>query len=163
MDRGIRFDDLTSELIDALIANTTHSDVVALALRLARCVPCAFRSRGTVLADIAHIWLRTNEKIPEDYREPLNLHAADAFIAATQHHVVVNGELSMLTDYTALKLQRTTLGGGYNRPVTIYTMAMILYLGTSTQVTPVTKKIEVGSVVDALFSSSGDPERGMAE
>ena len=91
--RRIEFDDLASELIEALMANTTHSDVVALALRLARCVPCVFRSRKTVLVDIAHIWRRTNEAIPEDYRERLNLHATDTFIAVAQHHVVTNGEL----------------------------------------------------------------------
>jgi len=155
--RRIEFDDLASELVDALMTNTTHPDVVALVLQLARRVPYAFRSRKTVLADITHIWLRTNETIPEDHRERLNLHVTDAFIAIAQRHAVANSELPRLTDYTVLKLQSTTLGGGYNRQMSIYTMAMILYLGTLTQVTPVTNEIEVGSITDALFSSSDDP------
>ena len=162
--RRIEFDDLASELIDALMAvNTPHPDAVALALQLARRVPYAFRSRNTVLADIAHIWHRTNEKIPEDYRDRLNLHATDAFIAIAQRHAIANGELPRLPDYTALKLPSATLGSGYNRPMTIYTMAMILYLGTTTQATPVTNDIDVGSITDALFSSSDDPEKGAAE
>ena len=161
--RRIGFDDLASELIDALMTNTIHPDVVALALQLARRVPYAFRSQKTVLADIAHIWHRTNETIPEDYRERLNLHATDAFVAIAQRHAVANGELPRLPDYTALKLPSATLGSGYNRPMTIYTMAMILYLGTTTQATPVTNEIEVGLITDALFSSSDDPEKGAAE
>jgi len=41
-------------------------------------------------------------------------------------------------------------------------MAMILYLGTPTQVTTATSEIE-GSIIDALFSSHGDIERGTME
>jgi len=159
----IEFDDLTSELIGALVANTAYSDVVALGLRLARRVPHAFRSRKTVLADIAHIWHRTKETIPEGYHERLNLHATDALIAVAQHHAVVNGELPRLTDYTALRLLSTALGSGYSRPMTIYTMAMILNLSASTQVIPVTNEVEVGSIIGALFSGPGDIEKGATE
>jgi hypothetical protein len=135
--------------------NTTHSMLSRLVLARTPC-PARIRSRKTVLTDIAHIWVRTNEAIPEDDRERLNFHATDAFIAVAQHHVVANGELPRLTDYTALKLLSAALESGYSRPMTIYTMAMILNLGTSTQVTPVANEIKVGSIIDALFSSPGD-------
>ena len=161
--RRIGLDDLASELIDALMANTTYSDIVALVLCLARRVPYAFRSRKTVLTDIACIWLRTNQAIPEDYRERLNFHATDAFIAVAQHHVVANGGLPRLTDYTPLRLLSAALESGYSRQMTIYTMAMILTLGTSTQVTTVTSEIEVGSITHALFSGRGDLEKGTTE
>ena len=159
----IEFHDLTSELIGALVVNTAYSDIVALGLRLARRHPHAFRSRKTVLADIAHIWHQTKEKIQEDRRERLNLHATDALIAVAQHHAVANGELSRLTDYTALRLLSTALGSGYSRSMTICTMAMILNLSASTQVIPVTNEIEVGSIISALFSGSGDIEKGATE
>jgi len=161
--RRFGFGDFTSELIDALMANTTYSDVIAFAFWLASRVPYAFRSRKTVLADIAYIWLRTNGEMLEDHRKRLIFHATDAFIAATQHHAVANGEISRLTDHTALKLLSAALGSGYGRPMAIYMMAVTLNLGTSTQVTPVTNEIEVGLIVDALFSGSGDPENGVAE
>ena len=161
--RRVRFDDLASELIDALMANTNYSDIVALALRLARRVPYAFRSRNTVLTDIAYIWSRTNEAIPEDYRERLNLHAADAFIAVAQNHVIANGGLPRLTDHTPLELLSAALESGYSRPMTIFTMAMILNLGTSTQATTVTSEIEVGSIIHTLFSGRGDLEECTTE
>jgi len=161
--RRIGFDDLALELIDALVANTTHSDVVTLALRLAHRVPYVFRSRKMVLVDIAHIWHRTNETTPEDYRGRLNFHATDAFIAVVQHHVVTNVELPRLTDYTALRLLSAALGSGYSRLMTIYTMAVILNPGTSTQLTSVTSEIEVEPIIDALFSGSGDPEKAAVE
>ena len=160
VERRIRFNDLASELIDALMANTPYSDVVAFAFWLAYRVPYAFRSRKTVLRDIAYIWHRTNEAIPEDHRERLNYYATDAFIAIAQHHVMANGGLPRLTYYTALKLLSSALKSGYSRPVTIYTMAMILNLGTWTQVATVTSGIEVESIFRALFSSHGDPEGG---
>jgi hypothetical protein len=163
VNRRIGFDDLASELIDALTANTTYPDVVAFAFWLACRVPCAFRSRRTVLTDIAHIWLRTNEAIPEDLRERLIFHAADAFIAVAQHHVVAIDGLPRLTDYTPLKLLSATLERGYSRPMTIYTMAMILNLDPSIQVPTVTSEIRVGSITDTLFSSPSDLETGATE
>jgi len=163
VDRKITFDDLASELVDALMANTTHPDVVTFAFWLVCRVPYEFRSRETVLADIAYIWRRTDEGIPEDHRERLRLHATDAFIAVAPHYAMANDELSGLTDYTALKWLSAALESRYNLPMTIYAMAMILNLGTPIQATPVTSEIEVGSVIDALFSGLGDPESGAAE
>ena len=163
VDRKITFDDLVSELIDALMANITHPDVVTFAFWLACRVPYEFGSRETVLADIAYIWRRTDEGIQEDHRERLRLHATDAFIAVAPHYAVANNGLSMLTDYTALKWLSAAIENRYNQSMTIYTTAMILNLGTSIQPTPITNDIEVGSIIDALFSGSGDPEMGVAE
>ena len=163
VDREITFDDLASELIDTLMSNTTHPDVVTFAFWLACDFPREFRSRETVLTDIAYIWSKTNEGIPEDHRERLNLHAADAFTAVAQHYVIANSGLSGLTDYTALKFLSAALESRHNLSMTIYVMAMILSLGTSTQTTPVTSEIKVGSVIDALLSGLGDPEKGAAD
>ena len=165
VDRKITLDDLASELIDALMVNTTRPDIVTFAFWLACRVPQEFRSRETVLTDIAQIWLQTsaNEAIPEDRRERLNLHATDAFIAVAQHHAMANDGLSGLADSTVLKLLSTSLESRRSQLMTIYTMAMILNLSASAQVTTVTNEIEVGPITDALFSGPGDPEKGAAE
>jgi hypothetical protein len=165
VDRRIGFDGLVSELIDVLRKTnpTPHSDVVTFALWLARRVPHAFRSGKTVLTDIASIWVRANEAIPEDSRELLNFHATDAFIAVAQHHSVATDGLPRLTDYTPLKLLSVALERGHSRPMTVYTMAMILNLGTLTRIPAVTSEIRMGSITDALFSSPGDLETGATE
>jgi hypothetical protein len=162
--RRIGFDDLVSELIDALIeTKTTYSDVVTFAFWLAYRVPYTFRSRKTVVTDIAYIWDQTNKAIPEDDRERLNFHATDAFIAVAQHHVVAIDGPPRLTDYTSLKLLSAALERGHSRPRTIYTMAMILNLDASTRIPTATSEIRVGPIVDALFSSPGDLEKGATE
>ena len=163
VDRKITFDDLASELIGALMANTTHPDVVTFAFWLACRVPHEFKSRETVLTDIVYIRSQTNEGIPEDHRERLNLHATDAFTAVAPHYAMANSGLSILTDYTAMKFLSAALESRHDLSMTIYTMAMILNLGTSIQATPVTSEIKVGSVIDALFSGLGDPEKGAAD
>jgi hypothetical protein len=160
VDRRIEFDDLASELIDALMTNTTYPDVVTFAFWLIRRVPYEFKSRKTALTDIASIWVRTNEEIPEDDRERLNFHATNAFIAVAQHHVVAIGGPPRLT---LLKLLSAALERNHNRPRTIYAIAMILYLGTSTQVPTIASEIKVGSIVDALFSDPSDLEKGVRE
>ena len=164
VEREISFDDLAPELIDAaLMAKTTYSGIVAFGFWLASRVPHAFMSRKMGPVDISQIWLQTNEAIPGDRRERLDFRAADAFIAVAQHHVVANGGMPRFTDHTALKLLNATLESGYRRPMTIYTMAMILNLGISTQATPVANEIEVRSIVDAVLSSPGDIEKGVTE
>ena len=163
VDRKIALGDLASELIDTLVANTTRLDVVTFVFWLASRVPHEFRSRETVLTDIPYIWSQTNEGIQEDHRERLRLHATDAFIAVAPHYAMANDGLSVLTDYTALRWLSAALESRHHLSMTIYTMAMILNLGTSIQATPVTNEIKVGSVIDALFSGLGDPENGAAE
>jgi len=163
VDRKITFDNLVSELIDALMANTARPDTVAFAFWLACRVPHEFKSRKTVLTDIAYIWSQTNEGIPEDHRERLNFHATDAFTAVAQHCAMANSGLPGLTDHTALKFLSAALESRHSLSMTIYTMAMILNLGTSIRATPVTNEIEVGSIIDALFSGLGDPEKDAAE
>ena len=161
--RKITFDNLASELIDALMANTTRPDIVAFAFWLACHVPHGFRSREKVLTDIAEIWCRTNETIQEDHRERLNLHATNAFIAVAQHCAMANNGLSGLENHTALKFLSAALESRQSLPMTIYTMAMILSLGTLIQATPITSEIKVGSIIDSLFSGLGDPEKDAAE
>jgi len=163
VDREITFDDLASELIDVLMVNTTHPDVVTFTFWLACRVPHEFKSRETVLADIAYIWGQTNEGIPEDHRERLNLYATDAFTVVAQHYAMANDGLSGLTDHTALKFLSAAIESRHNLSMTIYTMAMILNLGTSTQATPVTNEIKRESITDALFTGLGDPEKGAAD
>ena len=163
VDRKITFDNLTSELIDALMANTTRPDIATFAFWLACRVPHEFKSRETVLTDIADIWRRTDEGIPEDHRERLRLHATDAFIAVAPHYAMANGGLSILTEYTAPEFLSAALECRHSLSMTIYTMAMILNLGTSIQTTLATNEVGVRSIIDALFSSLGDPEKGAAE
>ena len=122
-----------------------------------------FKSRETVLTDIPYIWRRTDEGIPEDHRERLRLHATDAFIAVAPHYAMANSGLSILTEYTALEFLNAALECRHSLSMTVYTMAMILNLGTSIQTTPATNEVGVGSITDALFSGLGDPEKSAAE
>jgi hypothetical protein len=145
------------------MTNTTYPDVVMFALWLARCVPCAFESRKTVLTDIGSIWVRTNEAIPEDDRERLDFHATDVTTAAAQHHFVAIDGLPRPMDNTLLKLLSAALERGHSRPMTIYTMAMILNLGRSTQVPTFASEIRAGPTTDAPSSSPGDLEKGATE
>ena len=162
VNRKIALDDLTSDLINVLLANTTRPDVVTFAFWLTCRVSHQFRSRETVFTDIADIWHRMDEGIPKDYHKRLRLHATDAFIVVAPHYDVANNGLSVLTDHTALKWLSTAIESRHSLSTTIYTMAMILNLGTSILPTPVTSDIEVGSIIDALFSGLGDLEKGMA-
>jgi len=165
VEQEIGFDDLARELIATLKVNATHLGIVAFAFWLASYEPDAFTSQKMALEDIVQLWLwtNTNEATQVDRRKRLNFCATDAFAAIAQHHVVANGGLPKFMDHTALKLLYAALESGHCRPTTIYTMAMILNLGTSTQATPVANEIEVGSIVNALFSSPVDIEKGVTE
>ena len=163
VEREIEFDELASELIDTLIINTTSTDVVAFGLWLIYRVPYAFKSRKTMLADIVHIWTSTNEVTPEDHRERLNFHAVDAFVAVAQCHATATDELPKFTCHTALRLLNAALQYSYSRPMATYAMAMILDLGTSTQVATVLSEIRAESFMDILFSVNDDIERNTAE
>ena len=165
VEREIGFDDLARELIAALKVNTTHLGIVAFAFWLVSRVPQAFTSQKMVIEDIVQLWLwtNTNQATQGNSRERLNFCATDALSAIAQHHVVANGGMPKFTDYTALKLLNAALESGHCQPTTIYTMAMILNLGTSTQATPVANEIDVGSIINALFSSPGDIEKGVTE
>ena len=144
----IGFDDLSRELIVALTANPAYLGIVAFGFWLASSVSHAFMSQKMVLGDIAQLWLRTNanEAIKWDLRERLNFRATDAFIAVTQHQIVADCRLPRLTYGPALELLNAALRSSHRRPTAIYTMAVILYLGTPTQVTTVTNEIK-GSLI----------------
>ena len=161
--REIEFDKLTSELIDALMTNTTHTDVVVFGFWLVHRVPYAFKPRKTILADITHIWILADEVIPEGHRERMNLHAVDAFIAVAQFHAVSNGILPKFTPDASLGLLRAALKYDSSRLTAAYAMAMILSLGTSTQAATFMNEIKVEAFIETLFSIHGDLERNAIE
>jgi hypothetical protein len=97
------------------MVTNTNTDVVAFAFWLIYRVPYAFKSRKTLLTEIAHIWTSTNAVIPEDHRERMNFHAVDAFVAVAQLHAAANGELPKFTSRTALGLLKAGLGYDYSR------------------------------------------------
>ena len=162
--REIKFEDLASELVDTLIVNTTSTDVVVFGFWLVYRVPYAFKSRKTMLADIAHIWASAIEPIQYDMpRQRLNFHAVDAFVAIAQCHVSISGALPKFTFHTALKLLNAALEPDYTRPMATYAIAMILNLSKSTQVATVTNEIQEEPFVETLSSTSDDLEKGTVE
>ena len=163
VEREIRFDDHASELIDALMTYTTRPDVVAFAFWLAYRVPYAFKSRGTMLTDIAHIWTLTSEAIPGDHHERMNFHAVDAFVAVAQFHTAANRELPKFTSHATLELLKAGLRYDYGRPMATYAIAMILNLGTPNQVATFTSGITAESFGEALFDVKSDLEKNVTE
>ena len=162
--REIKFEDLASELVDTLIVNTTSTDVVVFGFWLAYRVPYAFKSRKTMLADIARIWASAIEPIQDDApRQRLNFHAVDAFVAIAQCHVSISGALPKFTLHTALKLLNAALEPDYTRPMATYAIAMILNLSTSTQVAAVTNQIQEEPFIETLSSANDDLEKGTVE
>ena len=92
VEREIQFDELASELIDGLV-NTIDADVATFGFWLIYRVPYAFKSRKTILLDIARIWTLTSKVVPEGYRRQLNFYAVDAFVAIAQSYVIANSTL----------------------------------------------------------------------
>jgi len=163
VEREVAFDELTSELIDTLAINTVDVGVVMFGFWLIYRVPYAFRSRKTTLSDIARIWTSTNKVVPENYREQLNLYAVDAFVAIAQSYVAANGTLSKLTPHTALRLLNTALEYHSSRAMATYAVAMILNLGTSTQVATFASGIRAEPFIEALLDLRCDLERSTME
>jgi len=163
VEREIEFGELASELIDTLMITTTNIDVVAFAFWLIYRVPYAFKSRKTLLTDIAHIWTSTNAVIPEDHRERMTFHAIDAFVAVAQFHATHTGELPRFTPHTALGLLKAGIGCDYSRATATYTIAMVLNLGTSSQATTFTSGIAAESFVESLFDVKSDLEKNATE
>ena len=165
VEREIEFEDLASELVDTLIVNTTSTDVVAFGFWLAYRVPYAFKSRKTMLVDIARIWASAIEPIQDEGpRQRLNFHAVDAFVAVAQCHVSISGALPKFTRHTALNLLNAALGSDYTRPMATYAIGMILNLGKSTwQVAAPTNEIPAEPFIETLFSINDDLEKGTVE
>ena len=163
VEREIEFEKLASELVDTLMATTGHHEVVAFGFWLVYRVPYAFKSRKTLLTDIARIWTLTNETIQEDHRAGMNLRAIDAFVAVAQLHAVATDELPKFTTRSALALVKGALAYEYSRPMGIYAMAMLLNLGTSTQVGALTNGIPAEPSRRSLFDVRGDLERNLPE
>ena len=163
VEREIEFGKLASELIDTLMINT-DAGVAAFAFWLIYRVPYAFKSRNTLLTDIAHIWTSRDAVIPDDARERMNFHAVEAFVAVTQFHAAPNGGLPKFTSHTALGLLEAGLGYSYSRAMATYAVAMILNLGTPTQVAAFTSGITMGPFREALFDEEHrDIEKGRME
>jgi len=164
VEREVKFDELASELIDALRLNTTSTDVVAFGLWLVYRVPYAFKARKAMLTDIVHIWASTTEPIQDNVRlQRLNFHAVDAFVAVAQCHVSINDALPRFTCQTALKLLNAALESESTRPMATYAIAMILNLGKSAQVTAITNDIRAEPFIETLFSISDDLEKNTVE
>ena len=163
VEREIKFDELASELIDALMINTTPTDA-EFGFWLIYRVPYAFKQRKTMLADIGHIWTSVVELIQDDVRRMwLTYHATDAFVAVAQCHVSTSGVLPRFTHRTAMRLLNAALESDYSRSMATYAIAMILNLGKSTQIAPVSKEVKAEPLIEALFSVSGDLEKNAAE
>ena len=162
VEREIQFDELASELVDGLV-NTVHADVVTFGFWLIYRIPYAFKSRKTILLDIARIWTSTSKVVSEGHRRQLNFYAVDAFVAIAQSHVVSSGTLPKLTSHTALKLLNTGLERHSSRPMAIYAVAMVLSLGTSSQVTAFTGGIKVVPFVEAILNGKSDLEQNSTE
>ena len=163
VEREIKFNELASELIDELIINTTPIDVVVFVFWLIYRVPYAFKSRKTLLTDIAHIWTLTNSAIPEGHRERMTFYAVDAFVAAAQCHAVAKDELPKFTSRTALGLLKAAVGSDYSRAMATYAIAMILNLGTLSQVATFVDRIEADSFGETLLDVRGDLEKNAME
>jgi len=163
VERVIKFNELASELMDALMVNNPSPDVVAFGFWLIYRVPYAFMPRKAMLADIGHIWTSAVEPIQDDMlRERLNFYAVDAFVAVAQCHVSPSGLLPKFTHQTALRLLNAALESDYSRTMATYGIAMILNIGKSTQVAAATKETKAEQFIDTLFSASDDLESGTA-
>jgi len=162
VEREIEFGKLASELIDTLTTTDINTNVIVFAFWLIYRVPHAFKSRKTLLTDIAHIWTLTNEVIPDGHRERMNFYAVDAFVAVAQFHTTANGELPKFTSHTALELLKAGLGCDYNRAMATYAIAMILNLGTSNQAATFAGGIAAESF-GALLDVESDLERNAME
>ena len=163
VEREIEFEKLVSELIDALMVDTTSPDAVAFGLWLTYRVPYAFRSRKSMLSDIVYVWASTNETIPQDLRQRMNFHAVDAFVAIAQYHACTNRTLPKLAAHYTLNLLKSALEDTYTRPMATYAVAMILHLGTSTQAASFTRNIDAEPFTNTLHAVKSDLEKGTAE
>ena len=162
VEREIEFGELASELIDTLMIKTVDIDVATFGFWLVYRVPYAFKSRKTMLSDIVRIWTSTHKVIPEYHREQLIFYAVDAFVAIAQSYVIANGTLPKLTSHTP-RLLNTALEYYFSRSMATYAIAMILNLGTSTQVATFMSGIAVETFAEALLNVRGDLEKNATE
>ena len=163
VEREIEFEKLASELIDALMVDATSPDVVVFGFWLIYRVPYAFRSRKSMLVDIAYIWTSTNEVIQQDLRQRMNFHAVDAFVAIAQYHTSASRALPKLAPHNTLNLLNAALEDSYTRPMATYAVAMILGLGTSTQAASFTRGVDVESFTKTLYTVESDLEKNTTE
>ena len=168
VEREIEFNMLASELIDALVANTTDIDAVMFGFWLIYRVPYAFRSRKSILADIVRIWVLTttpgdHRTIPESHHKRMNSLAVDAFVAAAQCHLAAKGTLPKFVAHSSLNLLRAALEDGYSWQMATYAVAMILNLGSSTQVSTFARGVNAGLFTNTLHAARSDLEANAAE
>ena len=191
VEREIEFDRLTSELVDALKANVTYTDVVAFGFWLIYRVPYAFKLRKSILGDIIHIWTLSNKKIQEDHhtvpedhgmypenhrtalenyrailenqRKWMNFFAVEAFVAIAQSHLAVKATLPKLAAQSPLNLLRAALDDGYSWPMATYVVAMILNLGSLTQAATLATGVNAESFTTTLHAVGNDLEANTTE
>ena len=89
----------------------------------------------------------------------MNFHAVDAFVAVAQYHATTHGTLPKLAARSALDLLATSLQDDYTRPMAMYAMAMVLNLGSSTQVATFARAIAAESFTNTLSTVKSDPEK----
>ena len=168
VEREIKFDILALELLDALKATVINTDVVTFGLWLIYRVPYAFRSRKSILADIVHIWASAttpgeHRTITDHYRKQMNSFAVEAFVAAAQCHLTAKATLPKFAARNSLDLLRAALGDGYSWQMATYALAMILNLGSSTQVSTFARDIDAGPFTNTLYTARSDLEANTAE
>ena len=163
--REIGFDQLASELIDALRADATSPDVVAFGFWLVYRVPYAFRSRKWMLADIVYIWAlaNANEAIQPVLRQRVNYHAVDAFVAVAQHHHASTDRTLPKLALNTLDLLKAGLEDSYAQEMATYAVAMIIGLGPSAQATSFTRGIGAESFTKVLRTVRSDLEKNATE
>ena len=163
VDQEIEFCELASELLDVLMVNTTYADVAMFGLWLIYRVPYAFKSRKSIVTDIAHIWASMNEGISEDVRERVAFHAIDSLVAAFQYHTVTNGALPKLASHDVLNLLKAAVESDYSKPMATYATAMVLNLGSPTQVATFTREVLAEPFARTLYTIQSDLEGNTAE
>ena len=163
VEREIGFDKLASELVDALMVDTTSADVVTFGFWLIYRVPYAFRSRKSMLEDIVYIWTSANDVIPQDFRQLMNFHAVDALVAVAQYHASANRALPKLAVHNTLDLLDAALEDNYTRSMATYAVAIILNLGTPTRTASFARGLNARSFTEALHTVRSDLEKNLME
>ena len=168
VERETKFNRLASELINALKANVCNVDVASFGFWLIYRVPYAFTWRKSALADIANIWDQSNTlgeylSVHEGHSRQMNPLAINAFVAVAQCHLVAKAELPELATRSSLKLLGAALQDSHSRTMATYAMAMILNLGSSTQVSIFATGISAEYFTTRFHAARDDLEANVAE
>ena len=158
VERKIKFDELALELIDALMAFPAPGEVAVFGFWLIHRLPCAFKSRKSILVNIVEVWTLTNETILGAHRKRLNFHAINAFVVVTQCRLTSDGKLPKLAASGVLDLLKAALEDSYNQPVVTHAFALILDLGTRAQAATLSRGIDADLFANTLHTVRSDLE-----